>query len=102
MCVDGTEQTASASGDGSVDAVFSAIEQIVSSGAELKLYSVQSLTEGTDAQGGVSVRLARDGHAVTGHGSDTDIVIASGKAYVNALNMLERLADLSGRVMEGV
>ncbi|MEC9341687.1 MAG: 2-isopropylmalate synthase [Pseudomonadota bacterium] len=102
LCVDGTEQTASASGDGSVDAVFSAIEQIVSSGAELKLYSVQSLTEGTDAQGGVSVRLARDGHAVTGHGSDTDIVIASGKAYVNALNMLERLADLSGRVMEGV
>jgi 2-isopropylmalate synthase len=88
LAVDGREQTASAEGDGSVDATFKAIESIVHSGAELQLYSVQSITGGTDATGEVSVRLARDGMAVNGAGADTDIVIASAKAYVNCLNLV--------------
>jgi 2-isopropylmalate synthase len=88
LVVDGEERSATAEGDGSVDATFKAIEAIVNSGAQLQLYSVQSITSGTDAQGEVSVRLARDGMAVNGSGSDTDIVIASAKAYVNCLNLV--------------
>ena len=88
LIVDGAERSATAEGDGSVDATFKAIEAIVDSGAQLQLYSVQSITSGTDAQGEVSVRLARDGMAVNGSGSDTDIVIASAKAYVNCLNLV--------------
>jgi 2-isopropylmalate synthase len=88
LSLDGKEQTATADGDGSVDATFKAIESIVHSGAELQLYSVQSITAGTDAQGEVSVRLSRDGMAVNGAGADTDIVIASAKAYVNCLNLV--------------
>lgn len=88
LSLDGREQTATADGDGSVDATFKAIEAIVHSGAELQLYSVQSITAGTDAQGEVSVRLSRDGMAVNGAGADTDIVIASAKAYVNCLNLV--------------
>jgi 2-isopropylmalate synthase len=88
LSLDGKEQTATADGDGSVDATFKAIEAIVHSGAELQLYSVQSITAGTDAQGEVSVRLSRDGMAVNGAGADTDIVIASAKAYVNCLNLV--------------
>ncbi len=88
VSIDGKEQTATAEGDGSVDATFKAIEAIVHSGAQLQLYSVQSITGGTDAQGEVSVRLARDGMAVNGQGADTDIVIASAKAYVNCLNLV--------------
>jgi 2-isopropylmalate synthase len=89
LALDGAERTATASGSGSVDATFNAIEQIAGSGARLELYSVQNLTAGTDAMGEVLVRLARDGVVANGHGSDTDIVIASGKAYVSCLNHLE-------------
>ena len=99
--VDGVEHTEKATGDGSVDAVFSAVEAIVASGAELQLYSVQSLTEGTDAQGEVAVRLAKDGRVVTGQGADTDIVIASCKAYVNAVNHLLFVAE-APRIEDGV
>ena len=53
------------------------------------LYSVNSITTGTDAQGEVTVRLAKDGRIVNGLGSDTDIIVASAKAYLNALNKLE-------------
>ena len=59
--------------------------------AELKLYQVQAVTGGTDAQAEVMVRLARDGKLVTGHGADVDTLVASAKAYVNAINKLERL-----------
>ncbi len=69
-----------------MDATFKALESIVQSGAELQLYSVNNVTEGTDSQGEVTVRLAKDGRVVNGMGSDTDIVVASAKAYVNALN----------------
>ncbi|HYG13237.1 MAG TPA: alpha-isopropylmalate synthase regulatory domain-containing protein, partial [Methylophilaceae bacterium] len=79
---------AEADGGGPVDATFKAIESIVQSGAELQLYSVNNITSGTDAQGEVTVRLARGGRIVNGQGADTDIVIASAKAYLNSLNKL--------------
>jgi 2-isopropylmalate synthase len=83
------EKRAEASGSGQVDATFKAIESIVSSGADLQLYSVNAVTSGTDSQGEVSVRLARDGKIVNGHGADTDIVVASAKAYLNAVNKIQ-------------
>ncbi len=86
--VDGTEQRATAEGGGPVDASFRAVEAIVESGAKLLLYSVNAITSGTDAQGEVTVRLQREGRIVNGQGADTDIVIASVKAYLNALNNL--------------
>ena len=87
--VGGKERQADAQGGGPVDATFKAIEQIVKSGTELLLYSVNNITSGTDAQGEVTVRLARGGRVVNGQGADTDIVVASAKAYLNALNKLE-------------
>ena len=90
--VDGAEQRATAEGGGPVDASFRAVEAIVTSGAELLLYSVNAITSGTDAQGEVTVRLQREGRIVNGQGADTDIVIASVKAYLNALNNLSQEA----------
>ena len=84
----GTEKQAHAEGGGPVDASFKAIETIVNSGAELLLYSVNNITSGTDAQGEVTVRLSRGGRIVNGQGADTDIVVASAKAYLHALNKL--------------
>ncbi|WP_281648741.1 2-isopropylmalate synthase [Parendozoicomonas sp. Alg238-R29] len=76
-------------GDGAVDAAFKAIEAIACSCAQLELYSVNAITSGTDSQGEVTVRLARKGRIVNGSGADTDVIIASAKAYVHALNLLE-------------
>ena len=84
----GKEKPAQATGSGPVDASFKAIESIVDSGAELLLYSVNNITSGTDSQGEVTVRLSKDGRIVNGLGADTDIVVASAKAYINALNKL--------------
>ncbi len=84
----GHEKIAEADGGGPVDASFKAIEHIVNSGTELLLYSVNNITSGTDAQGEVTVRLSKAGRIVNGQGADTDIVIASAKAYLNALNKL--------------
>jgi 2-isopropylmalate synthase len=84
----GTEKPAQSEGSGPVDAAFKAIESLVSSGAELLLYSVNNITSGTDSQGEVTVRLSKAGRIVNGQGSDTDIVVASAKAYINALNKL--------------
>ncbi len=84
----GAEKQAAAEGGGPVDASFKAIEIIVNSGAELLLYSVNNITSGTDAQGEVTVRLSRGGRIVNGQGADTDIVVASAKAYLHALNKL--------------
>jgi 2-isopropylmalate synthase len=89
LTVGGVEQKASGIGSGPVDATFKAIESIAASGAQLLLYSVNAITTGTDAQGEVTVRLARAGRIVNGNGADTDIVIASAKAYLNALNKLQ-------------
>jgi 2-isopropylmalate synthase len=84
----GKERRAEADGGGPVDASFKAIEVMVESGTELLLYSVNNITSGTDAQGEVTVRLSKGGRIVNGQGADTDIVIASAKAYINALNKL--------------
>jgi len=88
MSIDGVDQQADAQGGGPVDATFKAIEKIVNSGAQLQLYSVNNITSGTDAQGEVTVRLSKSGRIVNGQGSDTDIVVASAKSYLNALNKL--------------
>jgi 2-isopropylmalate synthase len=85
---EGAERKAEARGSGPVDATFKAIESIVASGADLQLYSVNAITSGTDSQGEVSVRLSKSGRIVNGQGADTDIVVASAKAYLNALNKL--------------
>ena len=88
LTVDGVEKTSSAEGSGPVDATFKAIEQIVGSQASLQLYSVNAITQGTDSQGEVTVRLEKAGRIVNGNGADTDIVVASAKAYINALNLM--------------
>jgi 2-isopropylmalate synthase len=88
ISIDGKEFSAKADGGGPVDATFKAIESIAKSKAELLLFSVNNITSGTDAQGEVTVRLSKGGRIVNGLGADTDIVIASAKAYLNALNKL--------------
>lgn len=88
LLVNGEEKSAKESGSGPVDAAFKAIEKIAHSEAELKLYSVNNITSGTDSQGEVSVRLSKESKIVNGQGADTDIVIASAKAYINALNRI--------------
>jgi 2-isopropylmalate synthase len=90
LSVDGVEHTVDAFGGGPVDAVFKGIELIVKSEAALTLYSVNNITSGTDAQGEVTVRVEKDGRIINGQGADTDIVIASAKAYLNALNRLRQ------------
>jgi 2-isopropylmalate synthase len=84
----GVEHRAEADGSGPVDAAFCAIETVVASQTDLLLYSVNNITSGTDSQGEVTVRLNKAGRIVNGQGADTDIVIASVKAYINALNKL--------------
>ena len=84
----GHEVMEQSNGSGPVDATFKAIESMAKSGSELLLYSVNAITTGTDAQGEVTVRLMHDGRIVNGHGADTDIIAASAKAYLNALNKL--------------
>jgi 2-isopropylmalate synthase len=88
LSIDGSECAISAEGGGPVDAAYRAIEALVGTGAELKLYSVNNITSGTDAQGEVTVRLEKGGRLVNGQGADTDIVIASAKAYINGVNKL--------------
>ena len=88
LWVDGEEKQASCSGSGQVDAAFKAIEALIHSGTELELYSVSNITSGTDAQGEVTVRLKLHGRIVNGQGADTDIVIASARAYINAINKI--------------
>ncbi len=88
LWINGAEKQGAAQGDGPVDAVFKAIESIVNSGTQLTLYSVNNITSGTDSQGEVTVRMEKGGRIVNGQGADTDIVIASAKAYINALNKI--------------
>jgi 2-isopropylmalate synthase len=88
FAVDGVEVRSEANGNGPVDATLHAIESKVSSGAELVLYSVNAITTGTQAQGEVTVRLSKSGRIVNGVGTDPDIVAASAKAYLAALNKL--------------
>ena len=93
MSEDGTERRAEAQGSGPVDAAFKAIEQVIRSGSELLLYSVNAITTGTDAQGEVTVRVSKGERIVNGQGADTDIVVASAKAYINALNKLHSATE---------
>jgi len=88
LCIDGEERAGTAEGGGPVDAAYKAIEALVNTGSDLKLYSVNNITSGTDSQGEVTVRLEKGGRLVNGQGADTDIVIASAKAYINGVNKL--------------
>ncbi len=83
-----SEHQVTANGDGPVDAAFNAIKAIYPHDVVLQLYQVHAVTEGTDAQATVSVRLEEDGRIVTGQSADTDTIVASTKAYVHALNRL--------------
>ncbi|MDQ7837423.1 MAG: 2-isopropylmalate synthase [Thermodesulfobacteriota bacterium] len=89
--IDGELQQEAEFGVGPIDATFNAITKITSVKAKLLRFSVNSITGGTDAQGEVTVRLEEDGQVVIGQGADADIIIASAKAYLNALNRLEYL-----------
>jgi len=88
MQIDGAEHSTTQTGDGPVDATFNAVNALFPHNAILQLYQVHAVTEGTDAQATVSVRLEEDGRIVTGQSADTDTVVASAKAYVHALNRL--------------
>jgi len=86
--VDGETRSAVCQGDGPVDATFRAIREIFPHPASLQLFQVGAVTQGTDAQAEVTVRLAEDGKTVNGQAADTDTIVASARAYVSALNKL--------------
>ena len=86
--IDGQTKSWASTGDGPVDATFNAIKALVPHDARLQLYQVNAVTQGTDAQAEVVVRLEEDGKTVQGQGADTDTMVASARAYVNALNKL--------------
>jgi 2-isopropylmalate synthase len=86
--IDGKETEIDSTGDGPVDATFNAINALFPHEANLQLYQVHAVTEGTDAQAEVSVRLEEKGKTVTGRAADTDTMVASARAYVSALNKL--------------
>jgi hypothetical protein len=86
--IDGQHQTVQSTGNGPVDATFNAIKALMPHEAVLELYQVHAVTEGTDAQAEVSVRLSENGRAVTAKGADPDTLVASAKAYLGALNKL--------------
>tara|TARA_Y100001970_G_scaffold293531_1_gene441005 strand:+ start:5020 stop:6576 length:1557 start_codon:yes stop_codon:yes gene_type:complete len=86
--IENEEKMKQCNGNGPVDATFNAIKEITSTNYSLKLYQVNAITAGTDAQGEVTVRLEDDGFSAQAKGSDPDIIVASAKAYINALNRL--------------
>jgi 2-isopropylmalate synthase len=86
--VDGELRKTKSIGDGPVDATFNAIKELTGYDARLQLYQVHAVTEGTDAQAEVTVRLGEGGKTVNGQGADTDTLVASARAYINALNKL--------------
>ena len=88
LTIDGVDHQTTAQGDGPVDATFNAVKKLFPHDATLQLYQVHAVTEGTDAQATVSVRMEEEGRIATGQSADTDTVVASAKAYVNALNRL--------------
>ncbi len=101
LVVDGQEMRVQETGDGPVDATFNAVQSIYPHGAKLSLYQVHAVTEGTDAQATVSVRMEENGKLVTGQSADTDTVVASAKAYVNALNKLLVRREKTAHYMAG-
>ncbi|MEM7190960.1 MAG: alpha-isopropylmalate synthase regulatory domain-containing protein, partial [Pseudomonadota bacterium] len=86
--IDGEEKSVTAQGDGPVDAAFACVKELVPHDAKLELYQVHAVTQGTDAQATVSVRMREGDKLVTAQSSDTDTVVASCRAYVHALNKL--------------
>jgi 2-isopropylmalate synthase len=86
--IDGVAKSTHATGDGPVDATFNAITALFPHTANLQLYQVHAVTGGTDAQAEVTVRLEENGKTVNGLGADTDTLVASARAYINALNKL--------------
>jgi 2-isopropylmalate synthase len=102
--VEGTAKEVTAIGDGPVDATFNAVKELSPHGARLQLYQVQAVTEGTDAQATVSIRMEEEGRIATGQSADTDTVVASAKAYIMALNRLiaRRGQDEPGYDTKGV
>ena len=102
--IDGEEKSVHATGDGPVDSAFNAVKALFKHHARLQLYQVHAVTEGTDAQATVSVRLEEDGRIATGQSADTDTVVASVKAYINALNRLivRREKTAPGEDVKGV
>jgi len=86
--IDGEHRTAKMTGNGPVDATFNAIKEIIPHSARLQLYQVHAVTEGTDAQAEVTVRLEENGKSVNGQGADPDTLVASARAYIHALNKL--------------
>ncbi len=97
MLIDGKEVSTTATGDGPVDAAFNAVKALHGHKARLQLYQVHAVTEGTDAQATVSVRMEEAGNIATGESADTDTVVASVKAYINALNRLLMRQDRVGQ-----
>jgi 2-isopropylmalate synthase len=102
--IDGVVKEVTAAGDGPVDATFNAVKALFAHTARLQLYQVNAVTEGTDAQATVSVRMEEDGRIATGTSADTDTVVASAKAYINALNRLivRREKSAPGEDIKGV
>jgi 2-isopropylmalate synthase len=86
--IDGKEHRCEGRGDGPVDATVNAIESAVASGADLVLFSINAISSGTQSQGEVTMRLSKQGRIVNGVGADPDIIVASAKAYLAALNKL--------------
>ena len=97
VLVNGEPRQESAWGDGPVDAVYRAITKAIGEEVTLDRYSIQAVTSGTDALGGVNIRIIDDGNIIAGHGSSTDIIEASAKAFIDALN---RLAAARKRIAE--
>lgn len=101
--VDGQHITKESAGDGPVDSIFGAIKDIIGDSQNLVLYQVNAVTQGTDAQAEVSVRLEDDGHITTGRAADTDTLVASARAYINAFNKLrvKRERGVKKKAVEG-
>ena len=89
LMLDGVERSTTASGVGPVDAIFKGISDLVETESQLERYQVHAVTAGLDAQGEVSVTIRDAGRTVIGHGAHEDVLVASAKAYVHALNKLE-------------
>ncbi|HUY68904.1 MAG TPA: 2-isopropylmalate synthase [Alphaproteobacteria bacterium] len=101
LAIDGKTVTATATGNGPIDATFNAIKELVPHKATLRLYQVNAITEGTDAQAEATVRLEEDGRLVNGQGADPDTLVASARAYIHALNKLaiKRLKGIAPEMM---
>jgi 2-isopropylmalate synthase len=89
MLINGRARKEICSGNGPIDAAFNAIAKATNTTAELLRFSISAITDGTDAQGEVTVRLKEEGLVSLGKGADLDIITASAKAYINGLNRLE-------------